>query len=509
MAVVCRHRLAWIVFLLVLAGLCLFMWMPEQAPTEAIDERRAVQCQPALAVAWDKVPRRPDDQPMQLMIHLPKHVRPLSASPSCLAKVEQHNGIPYHQDERQRRSQTSHEIWAWERLKTYPYLTLDPEAADMIYVPIQPVFGVELCRLQKGGACGLAVGAYKGEYCPTSTERIAFAMRRDELLRRYADKVFFLHGGFQIQFDWGLICPHNLIATHVPFDFVRQQNAPRIGRDVDQLISIPQQINAYVRASYKCDILAKPRPISIYFSGSERPFGGSIRRKLNNLHWGEIPGSLFFLTLLDGNHTYAEKTVIAKDFVNLQSSIEARDKGESYAAAMLSSRFCIIASGDNAASRRMWDALATGCVPVILSNRWEQTGPENNSEILYLVKGLPLPWHCFACSCCIYRWVDRLPFAADIDWTQISVVINTTLPPAALLRKFKQLVAGRVDERLRSRIQALREEFIWGWGDPIGVQPRRFGRATDNMLLEVARGLARLRELQPKGSGAGQAWMHC
>ena len=66
---------------------------------------------------------------------------------------DRHDGLPPWQDERRDMAQDMGEIWLHRALLIHPWRVLDPEDADIFFVPMYPVLSYKLLA-EEGGRCG-------------------------------------------------------------------------------------------------------------------------------------------------------------------------------------------------------------------------------------------------------------------------------------------------------------------------------------------------------------------
>ena len=129
-----------------------------------------------------------------------------------------------------------------------------------------------------------------------------------------------------------------------------------------------------------------------------------------------------------------------------------------YAQELLRSEYCIHFRGDTTTSRRLYDAIAAGCVPVIISDN------------------------------------THLPFTSSINWAAFTI----TIPERALLTAtaektaqiFEKLVADRA--LLRAKQLALvrvRQDLIYGFGSPLEPDHAFPSRVADHVLNEADRAI--------------------
>ena len=100
---------------------------------------------------------------------------------------------------------------------------------------------------------------------------------------------------------------------------------------------------------------------------------------------------------------------------------------DAYVEELLASTFCLAPRGDTASSKRLYEALAAGCIPVIVSDTLE------------------------------------LPFARQFDWTRLSVRVGeaeAAAAPHALVRRLRTMPPQQVAAMQRYLLRH-REAFLW------------------------------------------------
>lgn len=100
---------------------------------------------------------------------------------------------------------------------------------------------------------------------------------------------------------------------------------------------------------------------------------------------------------------------------------------EAYVTELLSSTFCLAPRGDTSSSKRVYEALAAGCIPVIVSDAL------------------------------------KLPFERQLDWTRLSVRLDektVAAAPHAVVRQLRRMPAAVVTDMQRY-LQAHRQAFLW------------------------------------------------
>jgi len=129
-----------------------------------------------------------------------------------------------------------------------------------------------------------------------------------------------------------------------------------------------------------------------------------------------------------------------------------------YATELLRAEYCIHFRGDTTTSRRVYDAVAAGCVPVIISDN------------------------------------THVPFTSSINWNAFTV----SIPERALLQatpdKVAQLFQKLIDDKplLKAKQMALalvRPDLLYGYGSPLDPDPAFASRVNDHVLSECLRAI--------------------
>jgi len=118
-----------------------------------------------------------------------------------------------------------------------------------------------------------------------------------------------------------------------------------------------------------------------------------------------------------------------------------------YLQRMLTSRFCLAPRGDSASSRRIYEAIAAGCIPVIIADRLQ------------------------------------LPFARRLKWPSFSVRISEAealADPLAIVRTVRAIAPERV-AAMRAELLRARPSFLFH------LDPSR-PSAVDQILLDICAG---------------------
>ena len=137
---------------------------------------------------------------------------------------------------------------------------------------------------------------------------------------------------------------------------------------------------------------------------------------------------------------------------------------------MSESDYCLVTCGDTPTSRRLTDAMVTGCIPIFIGTR--------------LFGECESP--CFRGWGWTYtRGLYHLPYEDEVDWASFPVVNEsqfTASPKAALEDVFRNFTLARKKE-LRLMMQSFQLAFLYGLGSPISSN--KFGSAVPHLWRSV------------------------
>eukprot|EP00211_Chloroparvula_japonica_P004478 CAMPEP_0119156034 /NCGR_PEP_ID=MMETSP1310-20130426/52053_1 /TAXON_ID=464262 /ORGANISM="Genus nov. species nov., Strain RCC2339" /LENGTH=606 /DNA_ID=CAMNT_0007148643 /DNA_START=236 /DNA_END=2056 /DNA_ORIENTATION=+ len=269
----------------------------------------------------------------------------------------------------------------------------------------------------------------------------------DRYLQRFStypssltDNVVLVHNLAAQFLHWGMENMTSLInARYLASYFTHPEGYAYQHFPFKQRVSIPRRPNNALLDWYECDPQSHPRTISVYFEGSYRKTNPlmhkrNLRHELALLDWSLIPGAV-----------YIETKTKYQEAKNPAWRLQAE-----YSERIRNARFCICTSGDNPTSRRLYDALAAGCVPILLAN----------------------------------DWLTTLPYVHFIPWHELAVILDEDLPAEDLFQAIAQIVRDETgyQRRLRALLR-LRGEVMVNWGS---IPEKRFGQGADLLLFDLA-----------------------
>ena len=304
------------------------------------------------------------------------------------------------------------DLFLAERLNTYPNLVASPSRAVAVVVA-WPFATPRLLRRTMHTACPMLQTAEKAAKRAISKDIILRANARRTIL--YAD------GWPWWDLFWAIpaeVRQELLVIGQMVF--VYHPPAGRYNR------SVPAPVPALpaLRNHNTCHAARSTasRGTTVYFAGSTRP-NGDVRERLRDMPWRSI-GAYFELT-----ESRVEELVEPE---------VVEERVRRYAAQMHASQFCLILPGDDPTTRRLWDAVVSGCLPIFVTNGW----------VPYLPLNVTVPW--------------PLPL-----WT-----IDERLPAQAIFDAVRDLVLGMdtaTQARYREQMMSLEVQLSasWGFGCPL------------------------------------------
>lgn len=315
--------------------------------------------------------------------------------------------FPDHQD--------SAEYWIHKALQVHPKRALDPENAELFYVP---TYNCLSSMLWKHTPCNgtrhlermKALGRFlkdsvfyqrnrgtnhflvcQSHYCP-------FRMLRREPGRLLAPGFLLMHEKNPVwSFGW---CPYRII--NIPYVSQRFEPANLLDERREYLVSFYGAMNRDWKVTWDEVVLNR--------TGIIVPTGSQLRSRLRAIQHlervdiGIVPGGAGF------------------NFDEVEPAKKA-SLAETYRTAMLSSTFCFHIKGDTPTSRRFFDAVAAGCIPVVISDGMDQN--------------LAFPWR--------VRYEDATVRVPEDDWLK---------SPESVVERLRKL------EEDQRTIQTMREALF-------------------------------------------------
>ncbi|CAM9342695.1 unnamed protein product, partial [Ectocarpus sp. 13 AM-2016] len=249
----------------------------------------------------------------------------------CYRQVR--DGVSPWQDERADMAQDMGEIWLHRAMLAHPWRVLNPEEADLFYVPMYPVLSMKLGN----NRCGHKT---HDELINTSVEYLALS------------SVYFRRFGGA---DHALVCawwncrgalgpkPRMLLRRTVVGINEKMLGWTRWGCGLDKMVTVPYTASSVLTTSEMIGgRAAEDRDIPFFFVGTAR---SRPERQNLDVVTGMAEGSVMML----GNH----------------QSDWGMNSTQYAAHIARSSRFCFCPRGDTESSRRIFDAVAAGCTPIV------------------------------------------------------------------------------------------------------------------------------------------------
>jgi hypothetical protein len=252
------------------------------------------------------------------------------------------------------------EVAMLKLLRSHPARVHTPEAAKLFVVPIMPYVSS-------------AAGLCHGETHDKRMSRAATALRNSPWLkRRQGHDHLLVTNTFRVKLFGASLKP---LLTNATVAWFEQPRLPGGARAKGVLFSL-----AFWRCTVVIPYLANPfcaqqrevapeegegrRKGSVFFQGSWAA-AANLRRRFSALQ--DLPGAQVH-DVPRGCHA---------DNASLPACLASRLQGTRLhtARGMLSHQFCLVPRGDTPSSGRLFGALACRCVPLVLSNKFEQHYP--------------------------------------------------------------------------------------------------------------------------------------
>lgn len=249
---------------------------------------------------------------------------------------EEQNGKSILFDERQEHAQNSGEIWMHKGAQKYENRVYDPREADLFYMPIYLALSSNMDFRSGSLMCqGL-----------THTERVKKAL--DFITK---SEYYILRGGSDhiLTCTWFWCGPAlgnrgRVIFQRTLIGINEYNNEWSRWECLNKIITVPYTASSILTKPeniIKAGIKEIPREIPFYFSGSSRDRPDRLNLRIVN---DIIPGSR--IQVSDNWFKWSETP-------------------EQFAESVHNSKYCFIPRGDTLSSRRLFDVISGGCIPVM------------------------------------------------------------------------------------------------------------------------------------------------
>jgi len=344
-------------------------------------------------------------------------------------------------DENKERAQNTADIWMHELLSRYPQRTYSISEANVAYIPFYGFLSTHFSGIHDEPACnGLGhwqraqdLAAFLKQSKMFMNHPAKHAMTISFWNVVYAGYPYWNEEPFAVATGPLYYLLQNVTLLVYEKQFGSFRNTAEYETWPSPLVTIPyvpsrQLAEATVRSQ-------DARPIRVYFRGnlqldSAAKTGASRGERLRQ-HLTKAFGSISGALLVDSTTNYSH---------------------EGYIEEMQRSVFCIVPAGDTPTSRRLFDAIAAGCVPVIVADN------------------------------------ITLPFSGFIEWDSFIVRIreNDVINHAAKVTKTMLSIPEEKIKDMQQKLLATRDDFVYGRGEPQYVTP---GRAAWNSLIALRESL--------------------
>lgn len=377
-------------------------------------------------------------------------------------------------------SQHLTDVWLLNALRRHPQRTLRPEEASLhvLALPAFSSYALARARARCKGCKGSAkrrrdgpdsgsMGGLRQHY--VHMQRVAAALETDPFFQAGAPFLVVM-GHFYLHFTFGNVLLETLQKGNVILATSDSGYSTHSGL-FERAVIIPYKATGVVEQGDPTR-LNRTREYDFHFHGDlDRKDGGtraSLVELIAALQEGPSGATVSLSTSpltkmsrADRNFPFERAGLLQPHPVtSLQDGLIAS------AMAMQRSKFCFVPSGDTLSSRRVFDALGAGCVPIILRNAADQ-------------------------------YYSDLPFKTSIEWGEIAVIVTLPLPPSCRAAEAATLAALARTEttavaRMRARGREVFEARLAIVRNPTGVVDALM---TELQLTGRVRSLAQHRAL--------------
>jgi len=326
------------------------------------------------------------------------------------------------QDEGKERSQNTADIWLHNLLLNSDLITENPLKATVFYIPFYGFLSQEFAGINGHQACDgvghwervhqlaawLSADKVFNNWPELQVMTVSFWAVASDSYPQWSDEPFAVVTGPLYK----LLSKVHLLLYEPMFGNFR--NAKAYQNWTSPTYPIPYVANS-VLASFTPPPSYVHKKHKLYFRGN---------LELDSSHISVSEGE----KIRDRVFTAFQKL----DGVHFEDSAE-KFSPQIYIKGMANSTFCLVPKGDTPTSRRLFDAIMAGCIPIIVSN-----------EI-------------------------RLPFRDFLDWQSFSVFLDEAKIDADgvfVNSVFKDRLTHQKVVDMRARLNFIRPAFLYGVGDP-------------------------------------------
>jgi hypothetical protein len=297
-----------------------------------------------------------------------------------------------------------------QQLRIHPMRTLDPNAASIHFTGITPALSY-FCKHDHTPAA-----LYKSDRCRELSKKEQHAERMKAATVKLEKLVKGLSS--EVKRVYVIVSSYWASVECLTDPLVSLMESPvgkrRILFASSDLTWAQRNCNLYANfvtipyvASYRMDDAAREsgaascaasaRDIDFFFAGTFQRCGGHCDSNEGGLRGNVIramrseSNRSLIIDLLDVDLMYAQ-------------GADAQRESELYAQRMLRSRFCLVAAGDTKTSRRLFEALAAGCIPVYLGYFDGEPGGFS--------MGAPQP---------LANGANNMPFRSSVNWSSLVI----------------------------------------------------------------------------------------
>mmetsp|Transcript_19345 Transcript_19345/g.42208 ORF Transcript_19345/g.42208 Transcript_19345/m.42208 type:complete len:699 (-) Transcript_19345:41-2137(-) len=317
-----------------------------QAAVNSLQQMVSAPCAPTaseISVLSEKV----QTAPVKFFLH-ETGVFNFSKATNCFIKALGANPGVDDFDSRVRPNIAEHlgEMWLLQRLREHPSRTMDMDEAQVHVVGIPVFVSKKSSELGNKGQCGGKVAHQR------RMKRILEVLPAMPHFQRSQGRNFFFfttHWDVQHSFTEELLSfldAHKVMIGTADSDYIRWYPYPNI-----QKIILPYKVHSLLEASALDEPITPPSLPSVSFT-----FHGDMLRR----HDGQQRDILAtFAELLPNTNIVNSTFSLVADYAKQCSHT---------ASIVKESRFCFVPAGDSPTSRRLFDAVAAGCIPVVMSD---------------------------------------------------------------------------------------------------------------------------------------------